>query len=232
MWLSADPAMGEYIPQAPINDEAKQHNKELPGMGGVYNYVNLHAYHYAGNNPVKYTDPDGREDIVVFIALDVRFKEIDLNAAGYQFYVDASVADIKNAADEMGLTVKVLTGTDATRDNLLAEYANDEMQRVIIVAHGDANGNFFDNERNKVGVKSFEDTTKGVNIAIIDLVICNATNIEEALAMATGLDIRTYNPTDSQGRAKTLRHYHTNTVLQNRIPHSIRRNGIKNPLWQ
>jgi hypothetical protein len=29
-------------------------------MGGVFNYVNLHAYHYAGNNPVKYTDPDGR----------------------------------------------------------------------------------------------------------------------------------------------------------------------------
>jgi hypothetical protein len=28
-------------------------------MGGVFNYVNLHAYHYAGNNPVKYTDPDG-----------------------------------------------------------------------------------------------------------------------------------------------------------------------------
>jgi hypothetical protein len=26
----------------------------------VFNYVNLHVYHYAGNNPVKYTDPDGR----------------------------------------------------------------------------------------------------------------------------------------------------------------------------
>jgi hypothetical protein len=25
----------------------------------VYNTTNLHAYHYAGNNPVKYTDPDG-----------------------------------------------------------------------------------------------------------------------------------------------------------------------------
>jgi hypothetical protein len=30
-------------------------------MGGVYNMVNLHLYHYAGNNPLKYTDPDGRD---------------------------------------------------------------------------------------------------------------------------------------------------------------------------
>jgi hypothetical protein len=54
--------MGEYIPVAPINDEARRRNGNLPGMGGVFNYVNLHVYHYAGNNPVKYTDPDGRDD--------------------------------------------------------------------------------------------------------------------------------------------------------------------------
>jgi RHS repeat-associated protein len=60
MWLSADPAMGEYIPQAPINDDIRKQNQNLPGMGGVFNYVNLHAYHYAGNNPVKLTDPDGK----------------------------------------------------------------------------------------------------------------------------------------------------------------------------
>jgi len=52
-WLSVDPAMGEYVP----NPEQKA--DKLPGMGGVFNYVNLHAYHYAGNNPVKYVDPDG-----------------------------------------------------------------------------------------------------------------------------------------------------------------------------
>jgi hypothetical protein len=52
--------MGEYIPVAPINDEARRRNGNLPGMGGVFNYVNLHVYHYAGNNPVKYTDPDGK----------------------------------------------------------------------------------------------------------------------------------------------------------------------------
>jgi RHS repeat-associated protein len=58
-WLSTDPALGDYIPGAPINDEVKKKNGELPGMGGVFNTVNLHLYHYAGNNPVKYTDPDG-----------------------------------------------------------------------------------------------------------------------------------------------------------------------------
>ena len=59
-WLSGAPALGEYIPQAPVNDDAKKHNENLPGMGGIYNTVNLHVYHYAGNNPVKYVDPDGR----------------------------------------------------------------------------------------------------------------------------------------------------------------------------
>jgi RHS repeat-associated protein len=63
-WLSTDPALSEYIPGAPINDEVKKKNENLPGMGGVFNTVNLHLYHYAGNNPVKYLDPDGRASIL------------------------------------------------------------------------------------------------------------------------------------------------------------------------
>jgi RHS repeat-associated protein len=63
-WLSADPALGEYLPEAPVEDEARERNGKLPGMGGVYNTINLHLYHYAGENPVKYTDPDGKDDEV------------------------------------------------------------------------------------------------------------------------------------------------------------------------
>jgi RHS repeat-associated protein len=59
-WISGDPALGDYLPVAPLDDEARKRNQNLPGMGGIFNTVNMHVYHYAGNNPINYTDPDGR----------------------------------------------------------------------------------------------------------------------------------------------------------------------------
>ena len=47
-WLSGDPAITDYMSGSDA------------GEGGIYNTVNLSVYHCAGNNPVKYTDPDGK----------------------------------------------------------------------------------------------------------------------------------------------------------------------------
>ena len=54
-WISVDPALGEYVPAASKSSDGGK----LPGMGGLFNTVNLNLFHYAGNNPVRYVDPDG-----------------------------------------------------------------------------------------------------------------------------------------------------------------------------
>ena len=46
-WLSADSALGSYL------------SGSSAGAGGIYNHVNLNLYHYGGNNPIRYTDPNG-----------------------------------------------------------------------------------------------------------------------------------------------------------------------------
>ena len=99
-WLSADPATGDYIPQAPTNDDAKKYNQNLPGMGGVYNIVNLHTYHYGGNNPINYIDPDGRElwDITYSDSANVTQLE---KTVGIGDFV-SGIYDIKVSVEEGG----------------------------------------------------------------------------------------------------------------------------------
>jgi len=99
-WLSADPAMGEYIP-SPGKDTTK-----LPGLGGIYNTVNLHVYHYAGNNPVKYTDPDGRA--IVIPAIVIAIAKAGAIGAAVSGIIDVAKQALatRNAPDGMSIDMK------------------------------------------------------------------------------------------------------------------------------
>ena len=55
-WLSGDPALGEYIPAA------GEDISKLPA-GGIFNVISFNVFNYANNNPIKYTDPSGRNPV-------------------------------------------------------------------------------------------------------------------------------------------------------------------------
>ena len=113
MWLSTDTALGEYIPQAPVNDEAKQHNQNLPGLGGVFNTVNLNLYHYAAKNPIKYTDPDGRitkhNDLQGFDRLKAEAKDIIQGKFKIGIFAGANITlwEALNVGAEVGLWINL-----------------------------------------------------------------------------------------------------------------------------
>lgn len=60
LWMSPDPILDKYLPKLDEKD-----NSKLPGMGGVYNSLNLGLFTYTHQNPVKMIDPDGNDVILL-----------------------------------------------------------------------------------------------------------------------------------------------------------------------
>ncbi|OQW89632.1 MAG: hypothetical protein BWK78_07565 [Thiotrichaceae bacterium IS1] len=101
VWASVDPILDEYLPTGD-----KEKDKQLPGMGGVFNTVNLNLYHYAGQNPVKYVDPDGHFAIAIPIGYAVGVaivKTVAVVATGFvALYI----------GDQVGSKIRDITKTE------------------------------------------------------------------------------------------------------------------------
>jgi hypothetical protein len=68
-------------------------------MGGVFNLVNMQMYHYAGNNPVKYVDPDGE---IINIPDEKDRKQIEkmINSISRDKYAINSSGDLYRLGNE------------------------------------------------------------------------------------------------------------------------------------
>jgi hypothetical protein len=103
----------------------------------VFNTVNLHTYHYAGNNPVKYVDPDGalQKDPDGFVVFDDKADTIHdawehggysswqeaANTLGISKFYDSNGNWLGNIPEGQALRGAVLLPTKKTRDAYLRE---------------------------------------------------------------------------------------------------------------
>jgi len=85
VWVTVDPILNKYLP---TGDEKK--DGKLPGMGGAFNSTNLNLYHYAGQNPVFYVDPNGLYQVGVKAGYELKNKGLVMSAKELSYCYDST----------------------------------------------------------------------------------------------------------------------------------------------
>ena len=190
-------------------------------------------YAYCNGDPVNYVDAWGLEDIVIFHAIDL---DSTPNEILYRDLVNDDYGNIVDAAAKANpkQTVDIIRGQDATQANFEDIYTGNykgsdgkSAKRVIVVAHGDEDGQMYD--VNGVPLTTGSEpflSNPGKDLQIIDIVGCYASNgLDKWNNSSQNIEVRTYNPgctqPDKPDKADTIKYYQTNHVLDTVIPESI-----------
>ncbi|MGI5172106.1 RHS repeat-associated core domain-containing protein [Treponema sp. OMZ 840] len=118
-WLTTDPALGEYV------------SGTEKGEGGIYNQVNFNLYHYAGNNPVKYTDPDGKVFCLVTAGIGAG---IGFAYGAYKSYTETGAVDLREAGKDALIGGIIGLGLGATAAVALTGSATASVTAVAVSA--------------------------------------------------------------------------------------------------
>ena len=140
MWISTDPALGEYIPKAPIDEEAKKYNQNLPGMGGVFNHINSNLYEQAIDGFLSGIK-DGFVDIGQGVINTIKhpIKTIKSNITES---INQTLHPIKSAKDKLSAVQEILESDIYTFSYAIGKIAT---KAVVSVASAEAISAYTDN---------------------------------------------------------------------------------------
>ena len=110
-WISADPILNDYLPDRNV----KNINK-LPGGGGVFTTLNLDLYHYGGNNPLKFIDPDGTDDVITVKNSNAAYSKFESTTLAYK---DNTLKGPKFALMKAYAKVKGLLGGSLSKQDVV-----------------------------------------------------------------------------------------------------------------
>ncbi len=180
-WLSGDPALGDYIPAAGTD------SSKLAGMGGVFNVVNLHLYHYAGNNPVKYIDPDGKEIENLDPSQEAKLLENITNIAGTGFYFQNNKLQLDPSSKTSGKYSQtardiLIAGISSSKTTYVLPASPEKIQELLPGSYGELGfaGRIPDEPGNTGGVYMVDvPTTQSATDYLKDTFNCTPSEADE-----------------------------------------------------
>ena len=98
--------------------------------------ANAGLFHYAGNNPVRYIDPDGRAEVYFIYTYEINSSEQQAWERDEKETIKDDIAYLQ----KKGLSVIILDGTKASTQKALKDK---EAVLIIISGHGDPKGGVY-----------------------------------------------------------------------------------------